>query len=84
MNTYCPVRPAKRSMSARTWRIDWFSTAAQFPDWKEYGDEAFLWRGPPTYGPLVVYQPKTWLLRAGWKKAGTISCFEVPSVRRWA
>jgi hypothetical protein len=39
-----------------------------FPGWAEYGDEAFLWRGPPTYDPLVVWQPRTWLLRAGWKK----------------
>jgi REP-associated tyrosine transposase len=70
----------KAPMSA--WRIDWFSTAAMFPGWKEYGEEAFLWRGPVTYDPLVVYQPKTWLLREGWKKAGTISCHEVPSANR--
>ena len=63
------------------WRIDWFSTAAMFPGWAEYGDEPFLWRGPPTYDPLIVYQPKTWLLRDGWKKAGSISCREVPSKR---
>jgi hypothetical protein len=39
----------------------------------------FLWRGPPSYDPLVVYQPKTWLLREDWKKAGPVSCNEVPS-----
>jgi putative transposase len=61
------------------WTIDWFSTAAMFPGWAEYGDEPFLWRGPDTYDPLIAYQPKTWLLREGWKKAGTISCREVPS-----
>jgi REP element-mobilizing transposase RayT len=65
-----------------TWTIDWFSTAAMFPGWAEYGDEAFLWRGPPTYDPLVVYQPKTWLLRQGWKKSGPISCREIPSAKR--
>ena len=64
------------------WTIDWFSSAAMFPGWEEYGDEPFLWRGPPTYDPLVVYQPKTWLLREGWKKVGTISCRDVPSTRR--
>jgi REP element-mobilizing transposase RayT len=63
------------------WAIDWFSSAAMFPGWAEYGDEAFLWRGPPTYDPLVVYQPRTWLLREGWKKSGTISCREVPSTK---
>jgi hypothetical protein len=64
------------------WRIDWFSSAVSFPGWEEYGDEAFLWRGPPTYDPLIVWQPRTWLLRDGWKKAGPISCREVPSGRR--
>jgi REP element-mobilizing transposase RayT len=65
-----------------SWRIDWFSSAVSFPGWAEYGDEAFLWRGPPTYDPLIVYQPKTWLLREGWRKAGTISCLEIPSATR--
>jgi REP element-mobilizing transposase RayT len=61
------------------WTIDWFSSAVTFPGWAEYGDEPFLWRGPPTYDPLIVYQPRTWLLREGWKKAGPISCHDVPS-----
>ena len=65
-----------------TWTIDWFSSAAMFPGWVEYGEQAFLWRGPVTYDPLVVYQPKTWLLQEGWKKAGSISCYEVPSAKR--
>jgi REP element-mobilizing transposase RayT len=66
------------------WKIDWFSSAAMFPDWAEYGeDEVFLWPGPPTYEPLLVFRPKTWLLRDGWKKSSpTISCFEVPSTKR--
>jgi len=50
-----------------------------FPDWKEYGDEAFLWRGPPTYEPLLVRRARSWLLTEGWKKAGAISCWDVPS-----
>jgi putative transposase len=65
-----------------SWTIDWFSTAVMFPGWEEYGDEAFLWRGPATYDPLIVYQPRTWLLREGWKKDGTISYRSVPSARR--
>ncbi|HEX7837186.1 MAG TPA: transposase [Kofleriaceae bacterium] len=81
MNNWRKHQEDRRApMSA--WTIDWFSSAAMFPGWAEYGDEAFLWRGPPTYDPLVVYQPKTWLLREGWKKAGAISCREVPSARR--
>jgi putative transposase len=70
-----------RAEPMSSWRIDWFSTAAMFPGWAEYGDEALLWRGPPTYDPLIVYQPRTWLLREGWKKSGPISCHQVPSAR---
>jgi REP element-mobilizing transposase RayT len=65
-----------------TWNVDWYSSAITFPGWAEYGDEPFLWRGPPTYDPLITYQPRTWLLREGWKKVGSISCHEVPSSRR--
>jgi REP element-mobilizing transposase RayT len=64
------------------WAVDWFSSGIVFPGWAEYGDEPCLWRGPSTYDPLVVYQPRTWLLREGWKKSGTISCREVPSANR--
>src|SRR4051812_27494612 len=65
------------------WNIDWFSSAAMFPGWSDYDeDEHFLWKGPDTYDPLVVYLPMTWLLREGWKKAGPISCRDVPSATR--
>jgi REP element-mobilizing transposase RayT len=64
------------------WKVDAFSSGIMFPGWAEYGDEPFLWRGPPTYDPLITYQPRTWLLREGWKLAGAISCHEVPSARR--
>jgi hypothetical protein len=75
-----------RTLPMRAWKIDWFSTAAMFPGWAEYApyeDEPFLWRGPQTYDPLVVYQPRTWLLRDGWRKGGApISIREVPSAKR--
>jgi len=72
-----------RAAPMRDWQIDWFSSAAMFADWTEYGDEGFLWRGPPTYEPLQVFAPRTWLLRDGWKIHGaTISCRDVPSARR--
>ena len=44
--------------------------------------DPFLWKGPDTYDPLIVYQPRTWLLREGWKKAGAISKNETPSATR--
>jgi hypothetical protein len=56
-----------------------------FPGWAEYKpyeEEPFLWRGVETYDPLVVYQPRTWLLRDGWKRSGSISCRAVPSAKR--
>jgi hypothetical protein len=65
-----------------SWPIDWFSSAIMFTGWAEYGDEAFLWRWPSTYDPLITYQPRTWMLREGWRKAGSISCHEVPSAKR--
>jgi REP element-mobilizing transposase RayT len=65
-----------------TWTVDWFSSGIMFPGWAEYGDAPFLWRGPATYEPFFVYQPRTWLLRDGWTKAGVISCHEVPSASR--
>jgi REP element-mobilizing transposase RayT len=69
-----------RIEATRTWKIDWFSTAVMFPGWAEYGDQPFLWRGSATYDPLVVYQPRTWLLREGYKRGGpAISVREVPS-----
>ena len=74
-----------RTEVTRSWKIDWFSTAVMFPGWEEYGEEVFLWRGPPTYDPLVVYLPRTWLLREGYKRGGPpISVREVPSTPRQA
>jgi hypothetical protein len=66
-----------RKQPMSEWKVDWFSTAAMFPGWAEYGpyeEEPFLWRGPETYDPLVVYQPRTWLLRAGWMRSKCDSC----------
>jgi hypothetical protein len=50
--------------------------------WRERADKDVHWRRREAYDPLVVYFPKTWLLSEGWRKAGTISFYEVPSARR--
>ena len=72
-----------RAEPMRAWTIDWFSSAVMFPGWAEHSDEPFLRRGPPTYDPLLVHRPRTWLLRAGWAKGGApISVREVPSSTR--
>lgn len=67
---------------ARGWRYDWFSSAPLFHDWHEYGQQAWMWRYPPGYEPLLVQRPRTWMLRAGWKLIGPISYRHVPSSRR--
>jgi REP-associated tyrosine transposase len=68
-----------RGEVTRRWHIDWYSSAATFPDWKEQGSKGFVLRGPPELAPMVVGAPRTWLLREGWKRHGAISCREVPS-----
>jgi REP element-mobilizing transposase RayT len=62
--------------------LDWFSSGISFPDWREYGDAPTLWRGPPSYEPLLVFRPRTWLLREGWQRGGPlISLAEAPGPR---
>jgi REP element-mobilizing transposase RayT len=65
----------------RTWNVDPFSTGIQFPGWKEREDAVVWWKIRETYDPLVVYLPKTWLLRVGWMKHGRISWTERPGKR---
>jgi putative transposase len=71
-----------RSEVTRRWDVDWYSSGAMFPGWKEQGSKGLLLRGPPELQPMVVGAPRTWLLREGWKKHGAISCREVPSAAR--
>jgi hypothetical protein len=67
---------------ASTWLVDAFSTAILFPGWLELAEQPFLWKMRPTYEPLVVRQPASWLLRQGWALAGSISARTVPGPRR--
>ena len=62
---------------AKDWPIDPFSSAPSFRGWSDVDASSLGW--PPTYEPLPVWEPKTWLLREGWKKHGLISSKEVPS-----
>jgi REP element-mobilizing transposase RayT len=62
-----------------TWLIDPYSSACSFPGWKELRQGGVTWTLPPTYEPLVVSSPRSWLLTEGWKRAGAISIHEVPS-----
>lgn len=70
-------------VAAQSWLVDRFSSGISFPDWLEREDRDWMWRIPDDHDPLVVYRPRTWLLREGWKKSGkTISVHDVPSAMR--
>jgi hypothetical protein len=71
-----------RAARTRVWNVDPFSTGALFPGWTERVGQPLLWRWPKTYEPLLVYRPRSWLLRDGWAKAGPISFQETPGPPR--
>jgi REP element-mobilizing transposase RayT len=63
---------------AKTWNVDPFSTGALFPGWKELEGSPFFWPLPPTYLPLIVLRPHTWLLQNWDRFHPLISVREVP------
>jgi REP element-mobilizing transposase RayT len=69
-----------RDEVGRDWLVDPFSTAVLFDGWKELGDRK-RWSYRATYEPLVVREPRTWLLAAGWRRHGLIGCHDVPLSR---
>jgi REP element-mobilizing transposase RayT len=61
-----------------TFRIDPYSSAILFDGFADYAaPPRVMWAIP--YEPLRVRPPGSWLLRVGWKRAGDISCREVPA-----
>jgi REP element-mobilizing transposase RayT len=64
---------------ARNWLVDPFSSGPLFFGWKELEHSPVLWPLRPTYHPLLVRRPQTWLLTKGWCKFHPlISVREVP------
>jgi REP element-mobilizing transposase RayT len=63
------------------WDVDYYSSAVGFDGWAELAERPFLFQMPPEKR-LCVAPPRTWLLRTGWRKAGSISMREVPGVAR--
>lgn len=63
---------------AGTWRLDPYSSGIQFSGWRELEGSDFMYRKPPTYQELIVWLPRTWLLRVGWRRHGLIRADEVP------
>jgi REP element-mobilizing transposase RayT len=67
-----------RAPFARTWKVDPFSSGAMFFGWKELEDSPVLWPLPPTYQPLIVFRPRTWLLQSWDRFHPLISVHEAP------
>jgi REP element-mobilizing transposase RayT len=68
-----------RAGVARAWKADPFSSGPMFFGWKELENSPVLWPLRPTYQPLIVLRPRTWLLAKGWQKYHPlISTHEVP------
>jgi len=53
--------------------MDPYSSAARFDGWRE-GAAA-----PAPHDPRLVAEPRTWLVRTGWRRCGLLSLSEVPA-----
>jgi REP element-mobilizing transposase RayT len=67
-----------RADFTKLWTMDPYSSAVHFNGWKEREQDLVFRKPPPTYEPLIVWLPKTWLLREGWRRHGLISMDEIP------
>ena len=67
-----------RTELLRDYDIDPFSSGISFTGWRELQGRAWLWQPPPSYQPLRVRRPRTWLLAHGWQRAGAIGVCDVP------
>jgi REP element-mobilizing transposase RayT len=57
-------------------RLDPYSSAIWFEGWKERTTPEI--HVPADYDPPPRPEPRTWLLREGWRRAAPISCWETP------
>jgi len=67
-----------RAPHAQAWKVDPFSSGATFSGWKELEGSPSLWPLRPTYQPLIVFRPRTWLLQSWDRFFPLISVREVP------
>ena len=67
-----------RAHFAQTWKVDPFSSGPLFPGWRELEGSPVFWPLPPTYLPLIVFRPHTWLLQSWARFHPLISVQEVP------
>jgi putative transposase len=66
-----------RKQLRNRWKIDPYSTALAFDGWKER-DERGCFKLPDGYRGMIVWFPKSWLLRVGWRRHGLVSITETP------
>lgn len=67
-----------RAPFAAAWKVDPYSPGVYFTGWRELGDSPFAFVPRTDYIGLLTKLPRTWLLRIGWTKSGTVSVYEVP------
>ena len=79
VNNWRKHREVQRG-ALRQWPVDLFSSAPTFDGFADFDPRAVEW--PPTYLPLPVFQPRTWLLSTGWKQFGLVRTTEVPSAKK--
>jgi REP element-mobilizing transposase RayT len=60
------------------WMTDPYSSGRTFEGWRE---RTPITPAVPSYGALETCAPRSWMLREGWRRAGTISAYEVPARR---
>ena len=71
-----------RTVTTNKWLVDPFSSGVLFTGWKDLAELGrSRWRIPDGYLPLTVIEPRTWLLRVGWRRHGLVSCSELPTAR---
>jgi hypothetical protein len=59
-----------RAPLTRTWTIDPFSSASNFPGWAELAESPWMWGTRDTYDRLPTWRARTWLLSKGWMRGG--------------
>lgn len=67
-----------RAPFAGDWKVDPYSTGVYFSGWAELGDSPIRYTPPRRYCGLMTWLPRTWLLRVGWMKGGSVSIWDVP------
>jgi hypothetical protein len=60
------------------WQVDPYSSGVMFAGWSREPD-VIVW---DDHEPLIVWEPRTWLLREGWRRHGLIDWREIPSDAR--